>query len=320
MQLCRAFFTASALIFGAGTIFGQTSLERDLAGNAYRPHDPVVEELKIVGSRSMSTVLDQWGEGLKKHHPKLKIDLDCEGSETVFGEIALGQNVVAALSRPLTGEESKKLSEKIGQELLTIPVCHYEIVLVSHPDNPLDSIKISDARNLFLAKISEPNREKVRSPQWGDLGATGEWAGKPIALYGRDKTSGTRAALRLMLGNPMDQIESQAREFASFRELVQAVAKNPSALGYSSRRIATQEVKILPLIGEDGKPVPQLLQTMYLVAPRQKDKTLHPAALELIAYALSQSGQTVVTQDNFRPLDLAEVHAGLDKAGFSPIK
>lgn len=319
MYVFRAFLVPVALLWGTCSIFGQTSLERDLAGNAYRPHDPVAEDLKIVGSRSMSTLLDQWGEGLKKHHPKLKLDLDCEGSETAFGEIALGKNVVAALSRPLTVDESKKLSEKIGADLLTIAVCHYEIVLVTHPDNPLDSIKISDARNLFLANESN-NSKGAKSPVWGDLGATGEWAGKPINLFGRDKTSGTRAALRLMLGNPKEATESTTREFTSFRELVQAVAKNPSALGYSSRRIATQEVKILTLVGPDGKPVPQLLQTMYLVAPRQKDKTLHPAALELMAYALSQSGQNQVTQDNFRPLDLAEVHAGFDKIGFSPIK
>ncbi len=80
MYVFRAFLVPVALLWGTCSIFGQTSLERDLAGNAYRPHDPVAEDLKIVGSRSMSTLLDQWGEGLKKHQPKLKLDLDCEGS------------------------------------------------------------------------------------------------------------------------------------------------------------------------------------------------------------------------------------------------
>ena len=50
-----------------------TSLDRDLAGNDYRPFEPVTGDLKVVGSRSMVTLLDQWAEGLRKHHPKPSI-------------------------------------------------------------------------------------------------------------------------------------------------------------------------------------------------------------------------------------------------------
>jgi ABC-type phosphate transport system substrate-binding protein len=69
-----------------------------------------------------------------------------------------------------------------------------------------------------------------------------------------------------------------------------------------------------------ANPLPPLIQTMTLVVGREKGKSLDPAVLEFLAFALSATGQAAVTRDNFRPLEIAEVHAGFDRVGFSSVK
>ena len=293
-----------------------TTFDRDLAGNAYRLFEPVTGELKVVGSRSMVTLLDQWAEGLKKHHPKLSIDLDCDGSENAVTELGKGKTVIGALSRALLEDERKQLEEKTGLDILALPVCHWEIVLVAHPETPLAGLKLAQARNLFFS-----TDKNAPAPLWGDAGATGDWVKKPVVLQARENASGTRVALRQALAATKDQIERPGKELASFREVVQAVAREPGSLGYCSRRTATTgEVKLLQLLDDEGKPLPPLTQTMMLVIGREKGKPLPPAILEFVAFALSESGQAAVSRDHFRPLEIAEVHAGFDKAGFSPVK
>ena len=293
-----------------------STFDRDLAGNDYRPFEPVTGELKVIGSRSMVTLLDQWAEGLKRHHPKLAIELDCDGSETAVTELGKNQSIVGALSRALSADERRQLGEKTGLEILALPVCHWEMVLVAHPSTPVSAVKLSGLRNAFFAKAKD-----APASTWGDLGATNDWQKKPVTLLTRENASGTRAALRQSLGATNDLTERQGSESASFRELVQAAAAKPGALGYCSRRIAaTGEVKLLQLLDDDGKPLPPLTQTMSLVVAREKGKPLPPAVLEFVAFALSASGQAAVTRDNFRPLEIAEVHAGFDRAGFSPVK
>ena len=293
-----------------------TSLDRDLAGNDYRPFEPVTGDLKVVGSRSMVTLLDQWAEGLRKHHPKLTIDLDCDGSETAVTELAKGKSVVGALSRILSANERKQIEEKTGLELLALPVCHWEMVLVAHPSTPVSAVRLSRVRDAFFSMSKDST-----APTWGDLGAANDWQKKPVLLLTRENASGTRAALRQSLGAQKEHAERQGEEMPSFRELVQAAATRPGALGYCSRRIAaTGEVKVLSLVDDYANPLPPLIQTMTLVVGREKGKSLDPAVLEFLAFALSASGQAAVTRDNFRPLEIAEVHAGFDRAGFSSVK
>jgi phosphate transport system substrate-binding protein len=298
----------------------QNPLDRDLAGNPYRAQTPVAGDLKVVGSRTMATLLYEWGEGVRKHHPKLKVDLNCEGTETALTGMELGKTTISAMMRAPTPEEIKKIQEKTGLEILALPVCRYELVLVANKDNPLEKIPLSLARACFFAAGT-----KSSPPTWGDMGATGEAAKGPVVLFGRDGQSGTHPALRNLLEAKPGQTEQTIKETSSFREMLEGLSKDKNGLGYCSRRIAStpeavKQVKILKLVGENGAEVNGEPQGMYVVIGREKGKPPAPEVLEFVAFALSKTGQNLVLTDNFRTLDLSEVHAGLDKLGFSPLK
>ena len=53
-----------ASLFACSTCLrAQNPLDRDLAGNPYRAQAQVAGDLKVVGSRTMATLLYEWGEG-----------------------------------------------------------------------------------------------------------------------------------------------------------------------------------------------------------------------------------------------------------------
>jgi len=313
--LVGAFFLACA-----ASLRAQNPLDRDLAGNPYRAQGAVTGDLKVVGSRTMATLLYEWGEGVRKHHPKLKVDLDCEGSETALVGMEPGKNTIAAMMRAPTGEEIKKFQEKTGLEVLALPVCRYELVLVANKDNALERVPLSQARASFF-----PTGTKASALTWGEMGATGDAAKAPVVVYGRDGQSGTHHALRKLLEAKPESTEQASKETASFREMLEGISKDKKGLGYCSRRIASapdavKHVKILKLLGDNGAEVSGEPQDMYLVIGREAGKPPVPEVLEFLAFALSKTGQDLVLTDLFRVLEPSEVHAGLDRLGFSPVK
>lgn len=310
-------FVFTLVVLGAAGPMGnaQDPLDRDLAGKAYRAIDPIEGELKVVGSKSMANLLDHWAERLKKHHPKLKIDLDCDGSETALPELARNKEVLAALSRTLSPSEIKDLEKKSGREIIAIPVCLNELVLITHKDNPVKEITLEQLEKAYSFKASES-----KEIAWGELGAKGDWAKTPVELQGRDHTSGNRGYIFKFLNLQGDFQQRKQKENPGNRAIVEAVGKEKGALGYCPKNLVSKEVKSIRLTSNDGKENVVLRQPMVLVATREKGKTFPGPFLEYLGLALSQSGQDGVLLDGFQPLERAEVLAGLDRVGFSPVK
>ena len=86
---------------------------------------------------------------------------------------------------------------------------------------------------------------------WGDAGLSGEWATKPIALYGRNSISGTYEFFRentLYGGDFKDDVKQQPGSQA----VVQQVAGDKFAIGYSGIGFKTDGVRTVPLASAPG--------------------------------------------------------------------
>ena len=78
---------------------------------------------------------------------------------------------------------------------------------------------------------------------WGQVGATGEWASKPISLYGRNSASGTYGFFKekaLFGGDYKDTVKEQPGSSS----VVQAVASDRYGIGYSGIGYATYNVLV----------------------------------------------------------------------------
>ena len=58
-----------------------------------------------------------------------------------------------------------------------------------HKDNPLKCVSMEQIERVFAADPKSGGGKSIRT--WGELGLTGEWATKPIALQSRNALSGT---------------------------------------------------------------------------------------------------------------------------------
>ncbi len=56
-------------------------------------------------------------------------------------------------------------------------------------DNPIKCLSLSQVDAIFSKSRRRGAKEDVTT--WGQLGLTGEWATRPISLYGRNSASGT---------------------------------------------------------------------------------------------------------------------------------
>src|SRR5262249_42905655 len=88
---------------------------------------------------------------------------------------------------------------------------------------------------------------------WGDLGLTGQWAAKPISLYGRNSASGTYGFFKehtLCNGDYKDTVKEQPGSAS----VVQGIAEDQYGIGYSGIGYKTSGGKTLALAKKEGDP------------------------------------------------------------------
>jgi len=117
------------------------------------------------------------------------------------------------------------------------PVAWDALVLITHKNNPLDSISMAQVRDLYSGKLTN----------WSQLGGPDQ----DIQLYTRKSPySGVGRALRHLIFSDYDFNIASTKQFPSTGPLEQAIANNEYAIGItgvSSARLSP--VKILKLGG-----------------------------------------------------------------------
>ena len=147
---------------------------------------------------------------------------------------------------------------------------------------------------------------------WGDLGLTGEWAQRPIALYGRNSASGTYSYFKehaLFNGD----YKNEVKEMPGSSAVIQAVAGDKYGVGYSGIGYKTADVRVVP-IAVDGTDYvaaePEkayageypLARFLYVYVNRDPNSQLDPLRREFIRYLFSNEGQTEVVKSGYLPI------------------
>lgn len=154
---------------------------------------------------------------------------------------------------------------------------------------------------------------------WGDAGLTGEWAAHPITMHGRNTISGTYDFFKQQVlydGNFKESVKQQPGSEA----VVQAVANDKFAIGYSGIGYKTDGVRAIPVSVHYGQkcynpssddtlagkyPIARLL---YIYINKKPGEALDPTVAEFIKYVLSKDGQTQTEKGGYYPIS-AEIAA-----------
>ncbi len=293
---------------------------------AYKPVEGVSGAIKSVGSDTMNNLMALWAEGFKKQYPSVTVEVEGKGSTTAPPALISGQSNFGPMSRPMKDKEIDDFEKAFGYKPTAVPSAIDALGVFVHKDNPIQSLTLQQVDAIF-SKSRKGGLEKD-IVTWGDLGLTGEWKDKPISLYGRNSASGTYGYFKehaLFKGDFKDTVKEQPGSSS----VVQGIASDKFAIGYSGIGYATADVRALSL-AKDAKSEPvsanlehcyngtyPMARFLYVYINHKPSTELDPLRREFVRYVLSRSGQEVVVKDGYYPLTPRIVEDTLKKLGLA---
>jgi phosphate transport system substrate-binding protein len=317
MSTQRFSLLAAALLVGAAGASAQ-AVQVDAKLPAYKPVQGVSGTLKTIGSETMNNLVALWGEGFNEHYPNVQVAVEGKGSGSAPTALIEGTASFGPMSREMKKDELDKFKEKFGYEPTALPTGIDMLAVYVHRDNPLKGLTLQQIDAIFSKSRKGGLEKEIRT--WGDLGLTGEWADKPISLYGRNSISGTYGYFKehaLFKGDFRDDVKEQPGSSS----VVQGVASDRYAMGYSGIGAKTADVRAVPLASAAGgdciEAAPQnaytgeypLARFLYLYVNAAPGRELDPLRREFVLYVFSQQGQANVVKDGFFPVT-AEIARG----------
>jgi phosphate transport system substrate-binding protein len=265
--------------------------------------------LNAVGSDTLNNMMALWAEAFQAIYPNVKVQIEGKGSSTAPPALIEGTAQLGPMSRAMKDSEIDKFEKKFGYKPTQISVAIDALAVFANKDNPITGLNLKQVDSIFSSTYK---RGAKPAKTWGDLDATGDWASKPISLYGRNSASGTYGFFKkvaLLGGDYSTSVKEQPGSSA----VVQGVSSDLGGLGYSGIGYKTSGVKALKLAGEEGgqfEPTAEncisgdypLARTLYIYCNKAPNKKLDKLTREFLRFTLSKQGQEIVAKDGYYPL------------------
>ncbi|PIE23896.1 MAG: phosphate-binding protein [Planctomycetota bacterium] len=303
--------TASAQVAKAAQKEAKKVSMVDKAIGKYTKVTGVSGSLNSVGSDTLNNLMTLWAESYQKIYPNVKIQIEGKGSSTAPPALIEGTSQLGPMSRQMKSKEEDKFEKAFGYKPTKIPVAIDALAVFVHKDNPIEKLTLQQVDAMF-SKGRKGGLAKAIT-NWGGAGLSGQWASKPIRLYGRNSASGTYSYFKkqaLFKGDYLNTVKEQPGSSA----VVSSIASDPFAIGYSGIGYKTSGVKTVPLAkmaGEryystDPKDVYSgkypLARFLYIYVNKAPGKDLDPLTQQYLRFILSREGQTIVEKDGYLPL------------------
>ena len=293
--------------------------------------DPGLESYKVVGgvsgkiasigSDTLNNLMTYWSEEFKKNYPNVSTEIEGKGSTTAPVALIAGTAQLGPMSRAMKSTESDAFESKYGYKPTQIRSSVDALAVFVHKDNPIKALSLAQVDAIF-SKSRRRGGKEIKT--WGQLGLTGEWADKPISLYGRNSASGTYGFFKevaLKNGDYKDEVKEQPGSAS----VVLGCSVDRYAIGYSGIGYATSTVRAVPLSEEDGaSPVAAnaenaysgsypLARFLFIYINRAPGKPLDPIVKEFIKLICSKEGQMIVVKDGYFPIPASVAREELAK-------
>ena len=308
-------------VFAAGSAPALAQVKVESGINGYQKTSGVSGNLNSVGSDTMNNLMTLWGEAFAKMYPNVKIQVEGKGSGTAPPALIAGTAQFGPMSRAMKPTEIDAFEKKFGYKPTQVRTSYDALAVYVNKDNPLDKATLAEVDGAF----SKTRRRAGKAvTTWGQLGLTGDWAARPISLYGRNSASGTYGFFKehvLMNGDYKDAVKEQPGSAS----VVQGVTSDRFGMGYSGIGYKTSGVKNLALAEKSGGAYSSgsyedvisgkypLARFLYIYVNRAPGKPLDPVVQEFLHLVLSREGQENVVKDGYYPLPAKIVQEELAK-------
>jgi phosphate transport system substrate-binding protein len=225
----------------------------------------------------------------KKTHADLEFDTEFKGTVYGVGALMAERCDLAAASRELTTNELA-LAKDREIEFNDYIVGSYSVAVVVNAGNPVVGLSRAQVRDIFSGTVTN----------WKDVGGPDA----PIHLCIRDQLSGTHLGFQ-ELAMEKKPYPIGVKTFTSYEAIVQAVAKEPHSVGFSSIELAASPgIKGVNIDGaaptldavKSGKyPYARMLR---FYTDKKKESA---AAKEFAQFVQSAAGQKILVDVGFVP-------------------
>jgi phosphate transport system substrate-binding protein len=278
----------------------------------YTPVSGISGNISSVGSDTLNNLMTLWAEGFKAKYPNVKIQIEGKGSSTAPPALIEGTAQFGPMSREMKSTEIDAFEKKYGYKPTAIKVAIDALAVYTHKDNPIKGLTLTQVDGIFS---STRKRGGKNIAKWGDVGLTGEWANRPISLYGRNSASGTYGFFKEHVLSKGDY-KPTVKEQPGSSSVVQGVASDLGSIGYSGIGYRTSGVNAIAIGATKEKvfeptyenalngtyPVARFLYIYINQKPNAApDKLVH----EFVRFVLSKQGQEIVIKDGYYPLPAA---------------
>jgi phosphate transport system substrate-binding protein len=289
---------------------------------AYSKTSGISGNVDSIGSDTLNNLMTFWSEGFRKEYPNVRIQVEGKGSSTAPPALIAGTAQLGPMSRAMKSTELDAFEQKFGYPPTQIRVAVDALAVYLHKDNPIDQLTLEQVDAIF----SKTRRcgASLGVSTWGELGATGGWAAKPIRLYGRNSASGTYGYFKtvaLCKGDFQDTVKEQPGSAS----VVQGVTEDVYGVGYSGIGYKTSGVKAVELAKKAGDPYGTvapadvyagkypLARFLYVYVNKPPNSPADPLMREFVRYVLSKAGQEIVVKDGYLPIGFDIVEKELSK-------
>ncbi len=300
----------------------------------YEPRAALTGDLRITCETSAEPLVKLWVERFAKFHPELEVI--AKGTSPLASEpmIASGAYEIGFPARELWNSEEENFRKIRGYDAFVVMVglgAHRTAGLTPalgvfvNAANPLERITLEQLDAIYSTERRRGAAKEIKT--WGDLGATGAWANRPIEAYTHRLPNGIDYFVQKVVTLGADfrksviQLPMRRGKLGPDELVAEATVQNPAAIGFGCLGNAIPGMKILALAETMAGPYCSgtlaevksmqyaLARPIYMVVDREPGRALPPKIAEFLTFVLSREGQEAIgDSDGWLPL-LASVAA-----------
>lgn len=305
--LCLLFVS----VFGATKTYASTNngIALDPRYKEYKAVSGVSGSIKSIGSDTLNNLMTLWAEDFKKIYPSVKIEIEGKGSSTAPPALIAGSAQFGPMSRAMRPAEIDAFEAKYGYKPTLLRVAVDALAVYVNKDNPLKCLSLGQVDGIFSVTR---NSGSPNITSWSQVGLSGDYANKPISLFGRNSASGTYSYFK-EVGLLNGDYKSNVKEQPGSSAVVQGVASDKFAIGYSGIGYRTADVRPLQISGRDGTcfepsqtnayagkyPITRFL---YIYMNKNPSAPLDPLRAEFVKFLYSRDGQDDTIKDGYYPM------------------
>jgi phosphate transport system substrate-binding protein len=180
------------------------------------------KRVSIKGSDTMVILVQKWTELYPDN--SMEFQVTGGGSGTGLAAIINGTTDICSSSRPIKKDEVKQLMAKYKYRGCEVRVARDGLAVYVHKSNRVQELTLEQIRKIFTGEITN----------WKAVGG----ADKRIVLYSRENNSGTYEFFKEHVLQKQD-FAATAQHMAGTAALINAVGKDPSAIGFGGAAYAS---------------------------------------------------------------------------------